>query len=691
MDSPHVLELSGRSLMLRLRSPETGVWLVDWLGPAEAAPPPGEGGFRRLPASPDKPVGPSLVPSHGAGFHGVSQIDAYRVLDRVRVSPGHVEARLDSQVVEIIAMDAETGLRLVQRLRFSGDVLLASTRLENGGTGAIDIQRVAAMLWPAPGWADQVLTHAGAWGREGQPARREWRMGRVEQVGRGGRPGFDGGPTLLVCDHDCTERSGRALAVHLAWSGSFRLAAERVTDGSGQLAAEPCFAPGEIRLEAGEAMDLPEAALSVSRTGLSGLSQAFHDHARRLSGPVTRKVHFNTWEARYFDVSEPACRALASAAAALGAERFILDDGWFRGRRNDTTSLGDWFVDETLYPDGLGPLIDHVRALGMGFGLWVEPEMVSPESDLFRAHPEWALGHPQTDLPTGRNQLVLDLALPQVEDWLFERLSSLLDEHAIEYLKWDCNRDLYPARRDGVERGGAQTEALYRLLGRLNAAFPEVEIESCASGGGRIDLGVLPYVTRFWTSDATDAIDRIRIQRAASLIMPPELLGAHVGPSPNPMTGRRFAMAFRALASFFGHFGIEEDPARLDEAERDVLRRVIDAYKAERGWMATARQWRLCEAGEDPDAEMLVADDGSRAALRVLRTRTPARPIQNWIRLAGLEAGAVYAVQELALEGEPLLWPLGRFTGAALMQAGLDCDPGRAQTGRLIFLERIEG
>lgn len=691
MDSPHVLELLGESLMLRLRAPEPGLWLLDWLGPADAAPPPGEGGFRRLPASPDTPVGPSLMPCHGAGFHGIGQIDAYRVSDRRRIAPVEVSASRGGDALEIRARDPQLQFHIIQRLSFAGDVLSAAIRLENAGEDAVDIQRAAALLLPAPDWADEALTHAGAWGREGRPERRDWRTGRIEQTGRGGRPGFDGGPTLTLCEAATQERSGRALTVHLAWSGSFRLAAERATEGSGQVCAEPHFAPGEIRLEPGETLDLPEAVLTVSDAGFAGLSHSFHAHARGLSRPVTRKVHFNTWEARYFDVSEAACRELADAAAALGAERFILDDGWFRGRRDDTTSLGDWFVDDGLYPDGLGPLIEHVRGLGIGFGLWVEPEMVSPDSDLFRAHPDWALGHPQDDLPTGRNQLVLDLALPEVEDWLFTRLSALLDAHEIEYLKWDCNRDLYPARRDGVERGAAQAEALYHLLGRLNAAYPALEIESCASGGGRIDMGVLPHVTRFWTSDATDAIDRIRIQRAAGLVMPPEVLGAHVGPSPNPMTGRRLPMAFRALASFFGHFGVEEDPARLDGADRAVLTRAIARYKSERGWMSTARQWRLGEPGDDPDAEMLVGADGARAALRVLRVGTPARPLQPRIRLAGLEAEAVYEVEELALQGEPPLWPLGRHTGAALMEAGLDVDPGRAETGRLIFLERVEG
>lgn len=684
-----ILEISGDRNSLRIREAAPGEWHLDWFGPADSAPSAGAHGFQRLPASPDHPVGPCLLARHGAGFHGISQLDAIRTGDRRRVDCATISAELRGDRIELTADDPDTGCRVVQDLRFVGDLLVCEARLANRGDAAIDILRAASLLLPAPDWAGAILTHTGAWGREGHVNRRAFEGGRVEQVGRGGRPGFDGGPSLIVCEPATTERSGRAMACHLAWSGSFRLAVERSVDGSAQILAERDLAPGEVRLEPGAVLELPCAVLAVTMDGFSALSHTLHDYARSQSRPVRRKVHFNTWEARYFEVSDAACRELARSAAALGAERFILDDGWFSGRRDDTSSLGDWFVDADRFPAGLGPLIETVHDLGMSFGLWVEPEMVSPDSDLFRRHPDWVLGHPGQDLPTGRNQLVLDLSLSEVSDYLFERLSALLDEYAIDYLKWDCNRDLYPARRDGVERGGAQTEALYALLARLRERFPGVEIESCASGGGRIDLGILPHVNRFWTSDATDAIDRIRIQRAASMLMPPELLGAHVGPAPNPMTGRSLPMSFRVAVAFLGHLGIEADPGRLSAGERAVLARGIDAYKQHRDWMGRARLWRLSEAGDDPDAALLVSEDGARAVLRIARVSTPGRPLGARIRLAGLDPDANYAMTELALQGEPAEWPLGEYSGRALMQTGEVLDPGRAETARLIFLERI--
>lgn len=684
-----ILEISGDRNRFRIREVAAGEWHLDWFGPSDVAPPTGEHGFQRLPASPDRPVGPCLLPRHGAGFHGISQVDAFRSDDRRRIDWAHMTADKTGETLILSAEDETTGCAIRHELSFAGDVLVVESRVQNRGEHPLDILRAATVLLPTPDWAQEVITHTGAWGREGHINRRTWTGGRVEQVGRGGRPGFDGGPGLVICESSTNENQGRAMACHLAWSGSFRLAVERSVDGSAQILAERDLAPGEIRLQPGEMMSLPRAVLAVTAAGFSSLSNDLHSYARSQSRPVRRKVHFNTWEARYFEVSDAACRELAQSAAPLGAERFILDDGWFNGRRDDTTSLGDWYVDENQFPAGLGPLIETVHGEGMSFGLWVEPEMVSPDSDLFRRHPDWVLGHPREDLPTGRNQLVLDLSLSEVSDYLFERISALLDEYAIDYLKWDCNRDLYPARRDGVERGGAQTEALYALLGRLHERFPEIEIESCASGGGRIDLGILPHITRFWTSDATDAIDRIRIQRAASMLMPPELLGAHVGPAPNPMTGRSLPMSFRVAVAFFGHLGIEADPERLSADERAVLARGIEAYKQHRDWMGRARLWRLSEAGEDPDAQLLVSEDGARAALRIARVSTPERPLTARIRLAGLDPDANYAMTELALQGEPAEWPLGDYSGRALMQTGENLDPGRAETARLIFLERI--
>jgi len=684
-------KIVGKTLSMIIEQGEDGQAHLVWLGPMAQEEMAVPARFQRLPASPDQPVGPVLMPEHGRGFHGIPQIEALQTASRRRVHLQPPTLEVADNTACLTALDPVTGLRVEGRFRFSGDQLISQVRISNEGDGEIDVQRIASCLIPAPDWASEVLTHAGAWGREGMINRRGWRSGRIEQTGRGGRPGFDGGPTLTLCEADTTETTGRALTLHLGWSGPFRLAVERATDGAGQVLAEQLLFPGEIRLKPGGQADLPEALIAYSDAGFGGVSEIFHAGFRKRSRPVIRKVHFNTWEARYFDVNEAGCIALAEKAAELGAERFILDDGWFTGRRNDQTSLGDWTVDAGQFPNGLAPVIDAAHRQNMTFGLWLEPEMVSQDSALYRAHPDWALGYPDCDLATGRNQLVLDLGLPDVRNYLFDSISELLTEYPIDYLKWDCNRDLYPATREGIARPALQTEALYLLLGKVSAAHPEVEIESCASGGGRIDAGIARHVTRFWTSDATDAVDRIRIQRAASLIVPPEMLGAHVGPSPNPMTGRHIPMTFRVLTAFFGHFGIEADPAHLTDQDAAILRRGIEIYKANRDWMGSARLCRLCPDGQEPDVQLMISNSGDRGLIRILRVDTPARPLQTRYRLSGLDPAARYQLTELVLAGEPVRWPIGNFSGDGLMKTGLALDPGKAQSGRLIDIERLDG
>jgi alpha-galactosidase len=322
----------------------------------------------------------------------------------------------------------------------------------------------------------------------------------------------------------------------------------------------------------------------------------------------------NSWEACYFRHDESRILDLARAAAAIGAERFILDDGWFLGRNHDRAGLGDWVADPAKYPDGLKPLAQGVNALGLEFGLWVEPEMVNPDSDLYRTHPDWALHVPGAPQPTARNQLVLNLSLPEVEDYLFAALDTLLSDVPIAYLKWDHNRDLAPAG------GLGQVQGLYRLLARLRAAHPDVEIESCAGGGGRIDAGIAAFTHRFWTSDNLDAVSRATIQRGFQAFFPPELMGAHVGASPAHATGRRHTLGFRAGVALPGHFGVELDPDKLPETERAELA----------GWIAFHKQWRhllhlqTLLMGEGPDGLLWQASgDGNGWVLFVTRIAPP--------------------------------------------------------------------
>jgi alpha-galactosidase len=415
---------------------------------------------------------------------------------------------------------------------------------------------------------------------------------RWQRQGRRGLPGHGGPPGLYLLRQDAGWHDGLAMAAQLAWSGDSLLAVERDDEGRHLLSAG--MADG-VTLQPGERVEAPPLLLAISNRGRNGAMQQMHGLVRaRLGWPGgtmrPRPVHLNSWEACYFRHDQARILDLARAAAGIGAERFILDDGWFRGRDNDRAGLGDWTADRQKYPDGLKPLADAVNALGLEFGLWVEPEMVNPDSDLYRTHPDWALRIEGAPQPTARNQLVLNLSLPEVEDYLFAALDTLLREVPIAYLKWDHNRDLAPAG------GLGQVQGLYRLLARLRAAHPNVEIESCAGGGGRIDAGIAAFTHRFWTSDNLDAVSRVTIQRGFQAFFPPELMGAHVGASPAHGTGRRQTLGFRAGVALPGHFGVELDPAKLPETERAELA----------GWIAFHKQWRHLLHGQ-----MLVMGEGA--------------------------------------------------------------------------------
>lgn len=574
----------------------------------------------------------------------------------------------------------------------AGDVVRCHTVLTNHGTAPIEIEQLASLALPVPARFTECTSYAGRWASELHEHRRIIAPDGLHRESRGGKPGFDGGNWLLL--HGPGQE---VLGAHLAWSGDFitRLECDSAGAGDGtallQLAAS--WPPGEIMLAPGASRATPPALFAIA-DHRSALAQAFHAHlredvlpARKDWGP--RKVHLNSWEALGFNLSEPALMRLAEDAASLGIERFVLDDGWFGGRRDDRTSLGDWFVSPDVFPNGLGPLIARVHALGMDFGLWVEPEMVSPDSDLYRQHPDWCLHTDGRERPTMRGQLALDLARTEVRTYLFERLDALLRDNAITYLKWDHNRTLFPA-------GAGQTEGFYALLDALRAAHPKVEIESCSSGGGRIDFGVLSRVHRVWPSDNNDAIERLRITPAWSQFLPLEVLGSHVGPSPNPITGRRLAMDFRAKVAMFGHMGVEADPARMTDKERATLAAHIALYKQWRGVLHSGALWRL----DHPDAGvtgMMVTHGDTALALAAQTGFSPvfdAAPV----RLVGLEPQARYGVtlpepwpaRARHYLAHPDAWRDGlTLSGAALMTQGLALPLTHPETAWLIALEKI--
>jgi alpha-galactosidase len=552
----------------------------------------------------DVPVRPMLVNERARGWRGREGLIGSRRLPAIRWD-GRT-GRAGDVVVRAEIEDSPSGVTRLRHTISAGEPL--------------ELHRLAIAL-PIPPVATEVLDLSGRWCRERAPQRRALELGTWLRETRRGRTGFDAPLVLVAGTPGFGFRSGEVWGIHLGWSGDAAYWAERLPDGNATLAAAELLQPGEVVL--GE-YTTPWLYAAHSDRGLDGLSARFHEYIRaRPSHPRTpRPVVLNTWEAVYFDHDLDRLTRLAETAAAAGVERFVLDDGWFRHRRDDTAGLGDWYVDPDVWPDGLHPLIGRVRALGMQFGLWVEPEMVNPDSDLARAHPDWILN---PDGPTWRGQHVLDVANPDCGAYLLERLDALLGEYEIAYLKWDHNRDLVDSPVH------AQTLAVYALLDALRERRPGVEIESCSSGGARVDLGILERADRVWGSDTNDALERQSIQRWTQLLLPPELIGSHVGPPRAHTTRRTQELSFRVATALFGHFGFEWDITDADPAQ---LREAVELYKRRRALIHSGEVVRADHPDPSAYVHGVVGED--EALFAFVQLTTSALEIPGPTRLPGL-------------------------------------------------------
>ncbi|PZE99921.1 alpha-galactosidase [Curtobacterium sp. MCLR17_040] len=529
----------------------------------------------------DDPVRLSVLPEPHRGWSGRPGLAGHR--DGADWSPAFTVTSLavTDSAVTADAEDTTAGLTVRVTIEMLGSGLVrARASVTNTADGVYTVDDLTLAM-PIPSGAREILDFAGRWGKERTPQRRELVVGTHQREGRKGRTGTDAATVLTVGEPGFGFAHGRVWGVHTAWSGNHRHHAERLATGRQVIGGGELLLPGEVRLGTGATYEGPWVYFAHG-DGLDDQARRFHRWLRsRPQHPMTpRPMTINVWEAVYFDHDLARLVDLAERAAALGVERYVLDDGWFRGRRDDHAGLGDWYVDEDVWPDGLGPLVDRVRALGMEFGLWFEPEMVNEDSDLARAHPEWIL---QADgrLPArSRDQQVLNLAIPEAFDHVLERMTAIIGEYAVDAVKWDHNRDLVEA---GFPGGGAavheQTLAAYRLMATLGERFPSLEIESCSSGGGRVDLGVIEHTARVWVSDDIDPLERQQMHRWTQQLLPPELLGSHIASGRNHTTGRVHDLAFRAGTALVGHLGIEWDLAGATADESAALTEWIALYR----------------------------------------------------------------------------------------------------------------
>jgi alpha-galactosidase len=609
---------------------------------------------------------------------------------------------------KIICRDESTRLGLEYEIDFDArtGVLRIRSTLTNYGATPLDVSDMMSACLPVPDGMTDIIGFTGRWTQEFTQERVARNAATYLRENRSGRTSHFSYPAILLAATDTNESTGDVYGFHLAFSGNHRIRVDSLTDGRVMASLGALLLPGEVRLAPGETYASPEIVAAYSGQGLSKLSRKFHDHVRtKLLSPEMRAkprpVHYNTWEAVYFDHDVEKLKELATRAAEIGVERFVLDDGWFGGRRHDRAGLGDWTVSRDVYPDGLGPLVDHVTGLGMEFGLWFEPEMVNPDSDLYRAHPDWVLGLEGVEQIPFRSQLALDISRPEVADYLFHAIDAILRDHDISYIKWDMNRDLsHPGDSSGVPRAFAQVGALYALLDRVRHAHPYVEIESCSSGGARADMGVLAHSDRVWTSDSNDALDRQVIQRGASFFLPLEVLGCHVGPAKCHVTGRRLSMEMRAATALMGHMGLELNLLTERTADLDVLKNAIDLHKKHRALLHNGDVFRL-DSAPQLIASGVIARDKSEAIYSVAYVASDAKVLPGRFQFTGLDPQRSYrlqliwpsdwqaikgpsAIETLDLNGEGAI-----FSGAALVHGGLQLPHAFPETCLLFYVAAV--
>lgn len=565
------------------------------------------------------------------------------------------EVAADDQQLRLTASDGAAGLGLLTEVEsLVGGSLRMRHTLTNTASTPYLLDGLEVVL-PVADHLTEVLDFTGRHERERTPQRHRLTDGLWLREGRGGRPGLEAATMVVLGSPGFSTTHGDVFGVHVAWSGNSVLRVERsgasvTTVGGGEL-----LQPGEVVLGEGASYSTPWVFFTAADDGLDGLAASLHTWQRSLpTHPGTQPVLLNVWEAVYFDHDLDRLRGIADRAARVGVELFVLDDGWFGHRRDDTAGLGDWWVDDAVWPadqGGLNPLIDHVRGLGMSFGLWFEPEMINPDSDLYREHPDWILATGDREPVQERSQQVLDLTRDDAWAHIYDRMHTILSAHDIDFVKWDHNRDLLEsgsARADGTAALHAQAEAFYRLLDTLRAAHPGVRWESCASGGGRIDLGVVERVERFWTSDMTDALARQQIQRWTGQLIAPELLGAHVSSPTSHSTGRTLTLDFRAATALFGSFGVEWDLNAASEDDLSQLTEWVQRYKALRGLLHSGRVVRPESADPAVLLHGVIATDRSEALIAHVAMDESAHNRGVTVRTPGLDPDASYA---LAWEG----------------------------------------
>ena len=573
----------------------------------------------------------------------------------------------EAQTLEIVLADENAGMEvhLLYGVLEEADVITRSAVIRNIGTETVTIEKAAAACLDFVSGNYDVIRFYGKHAFERNVERTVLGHGTIAFGSRRGTSSHQYNPAVILAEQGTTEEAGNCYGMLMVYSGNFFCEAERDQYNQTRLLMGLNDELFSYPLAAGDTFTVPEVILSYSQNGLSALSQQYHNcirnHVCRSKYVhMSRPVLINSWEAAYFDFTGETIVNLAKEAASLGIDMVVMDDGWFGKRDDDNSSLGDWYVNEKKLGGSLSELIRHVHEQGVKFGIWIEPEMVNEDSDLYRAHPDWAIQIPGRKPIRSRNQLLLDFSRKEVRDQVFEQICAVLDQGEIDYVKWDMNRSMADVYAGNLTYD--YVLGVYDFMERLTSRYPDMLLEGCSGGGGRFDAGMLYYSPQIWCSDNTDAINRTRIQYGTSFFYPVSAVGAHVSAVPNHQTGRVTSFHTRGVTAMAGTFGYELNPALLSDEEKQQVREQIASYKKYERLINEGTYWRLSDPIHDEIAAwMSVSKEQDRALVSVVRLMAEANQAAVYVRLRGLKPKAVYLEEYSGKQ----------YSGAALMHTGI--------------------
>lgn len=622
---------------------------------------------------------PQEYPQYGSGdfrnpAYQVELVDGTRITELkyigYRVTKGkpsliglpavYTEDESEADTLELEMEDAYSGLKVVLRYTIFADrnVIIRSVGLRNDGLNQLQLRRALSASIDFTEKKDMDIVYlSGAWAREANITRRRLDQGETRIDSKRGMSSHQFNPFAALVSKETREDQGEAFGFSLIYSGSFEASAELDSFGSTRFNIGVNSFDFSWLLHPGENFQTPEVVMVYSDQGLGEMSRTYHRlfRTRLCRGKYRdeeRPILVNNWEATYFNFDTEKLVSIAEEGAKLGIELFVLDDGWFGKRDSDNSSLGDWFVDRRKLSGGLADLARLVKQQGLNFGLWFEPEMISPDSDLYRKHPDWCLHVPGRRRTEARWQLVLDYTRKEVRDYIFDSLSAIFSTVPISYVKWDMNRCLteigsaiLPPERQS-ETAHRYVLGLYELLDRITTKFPSILFESCSSGGGRFDPGLLFYMPQTWTSDNTDAVERLKIQYGTSLVYPVSAIGAHISAVPNHQVGRITPLEFRGDVAMSGNFGYELDLTKFTDDEKETVKLQVATYKQIRGLVQKGDLYRLKSPFEDNEsAWMFISEDKKEALVFFFQVMAMPNPPLRRLRLSGLNPEIEYEVQ----------------------------------------------